>query len=238
MGATHGTHSGLHWPPCARVIAMSHLQQILDGGIVAVVRAPDSQQLVDVARALADGGVRAVEITMSVPNALDVLRQVRQALGDRLLLGAGTVLDPETARAVLLAGAEYVVAPTLNLEVVRLGKRYGKLVMPGAFTPTEILTAWEAGADIVKVFPAEVVGPPFFKAVRAPLPQVRLMPTGGVNLETAADFLKAGACCLGIGGQLVDPQAVARREFDKIRDLARQYVAIVQRTRQELQKSK
>ncbi len=210
------------------------LQRILEAGIVAVVRSPDSQQLVEVARALADGGVFAVEITMSVPNALDVLRQVRQALGDRILLGAGTVIDPETARAVLLAGAEYVVSPTLHLDVIRLCRRYGKAVLPGAFTPTEILTAWEAGADIVKVFPAEVVGPAYFKAVRAPLPQVRLMPTGGVNLETAADFLKAGACCLGIGSQLVDPQAVAKREFDKIRELARQYIAIVERTRKEL----
>src|SRR6266516_7154169 len=187
----------------------SQLRQVLDCGIVAVVRSPDSQQLVEVARALADGGVTVVEITMSVPNALDVLRQVRQALGDRLLLGAGTVLDPETARAVLLAGAEFIVAPTLNLDVIRLCRRYDKVVMPGAFTPTEILTAWEAGADVVKVFPAEVVGPAFFKAVRAPLPQIRLMPTGGVDLTTAAAFLKAGACCLGVGGQLVDPKAVA-----------------------------
>src|SRR4030095_7434058 len=120
-------------------------------------------QLVDVARALADGGVRIVEITMSVPNALDVLRRVRQALGDRVLLGAGTVLDPETARAVLLAGAEFIVAPTVNLHVIKLCRRYDKLVMPGALTPTEILTAWEAGADVVKVFPADVVGPAFFK---------------------------------------------------------------------------
>src|SRR5262245_54625489 len=127
------------------------LRQVLDCGLVAVVRSQDSQQLVEVVRALADGGVNVVEITMSVPNALDVLRQVRQALGDRVLLGAGTVLDPETARAVLLAGAEYIVAPTLNLDVIRLCQRYDKLVMPGAFTPTEILTAWEAGADIVKV---------------------------------------------------------------------------------------
>jgi 2-dehydro-3-deoxyphosphogluconate aldolase/(4S)-4-hydroxy-2-oxoglutarate aldolase len=209
------------------------LRRVLDCGIVAVVRSPDSQQLVEVARALADGGVTVVEITMTVPNALDVVRQVRQALGDRVLLGAGTILDPETARAALLAGAEYVVAPTLNLEVIRLCQRYGKLVMPGAFTPTEILTAWEAGADIVKVFPADVVGPAFFKAVRAPLPQVRLMPTGGVDLTTAAAFLKAGACCLGVGGQLVEPKAVAERNFDRIRDLARQYAAIVQQVRSE-----
>src|SRR5437879_11381572 len=195
------------------VMAESQLRRVLDSGIVAVVRAPDSDQLVEVAPALADGGVDVVEITMSVPNALDVLRQVRQKLGDRLLLGAGTVLDPETARAVLLAGAEFVVAPTINLEVIRLCRRYDKLVMPGAFTPTEILTAWEVGADIVKVFPADAVGPDCFKAMRGPLPQGRLMPTGGVDLTTAAAFLKAGACCLGIGGQLVAPKAVADRHF-------------------------
>lgn len=212
----------------------SQLRQVLDCGIVAVVRSPDHQQLVDVARALADGGVTVIEITMSVPNALDVLRQVRQALGDRVLLGAGTVLDTETARAVLLAGAEYIVSPTLNLDVIRLCRRYDKLIMPGAFTPTEILTAWEAGADIVKVFPADVVGPAFFKAVRAPLPQVRLMPTGGVDLTTASSFLKAGACCLGVGGQLVEAKAVAERNFDRIRDLARQFVAVVQQTRKQM----
>src|SRR5258707_6148747 len=122
----------------------AQLRQVLDCGIVAVVRSPDSQQLVEVARAMADGGVSVVEITMSVPNALDVLRQVRQALGDRLLLGAGTVLDPETARAVLLAGAEYIVAPTVNVDVIRLCQRYNKLVMPGAFTPTGHLSAWGA----------------------------------------------------------------------------------------------
>src|SRR5438045_7154680 len=168
---------------------------------------------------------------MSVPDALDVFRRDRNALGHRVLLGAGTILDAETARAALLAGAEYVVAPTLNLDVIRLCRRYDKVVMPGAFTPTEILTAWEAGADVVKVFPAEVVGPAFFKAVRAPLPQVRLMPTGGVDLTTAAAFLKAGACCLGVGGQLVEPKAVAARDFDRIRDLARQYVEVVRAAR-------
>src|SRR2546426_233719 len=193
----------------------TQLRQVLDCGVVAVVRSPDSGQLVGVARALADGGVTVVEITMTVPNALDVLRQVRQALGDRILLGAGTVLDTETARTVLLAGAEYIVAPTVNLEVIRLCQRYDKLVMPGAFTPTEILTAWEAGADIVKVFPADVVGPAFFKALRGPLPQVRVMPTGGVDLNTAADFPKAGAWCLAVVGQLGDPKAVVAGNFDR-----------------------
>jgi 2-dehydro-3-deoxyphosphogluconate aldolase/(4S)-4-hydroxy-2-oxoglutarate aldolase len=209
------------------------LRRVIDCGIVAVVRSPDSNQLVEVARALADGGVSVVEITMSVPNALDVLRQVRQALGDKLFLGAGTVLDPETARACFFAGAEFIVAPTVNVEVIRLCQRYDKLVMPGAFTPTEILTAWEAGADVVKVFPADVVGPAFFKALRGPLPQIRLMPTGGVDLNTAAAFLQAGACCLGVGGQLVDPKLVTERNFNRIRDLARQFRNIVRSERNE-----
>src|SRR6266446_7341423 len=207
------------------------LRHVLDCGIVAVVRSQDSQQLVEVVRALADGGVTVAEITMTVPGALDVIKQARAALGDRVLLGAGTILDPETGRAALLAGAEYLVSPTLSLDVIRLCNRYDKLVMPGAFTPTEILSAWEAGADIVKVFPAEVVGPAFFKALRGPLPQVRMMPTGGVDLTTAIEFLKAGACCLGVGSQLVEPRAVATRNFTRIRDRARQYVAIVKKTR-------
>jgi 2-dehydro-3-deoxyphosphogluconate aldolase / (4S)-4-hydroxy-2-oxoglutarate aldolase len=209
----------------------AQLQRVLDCGIVAVVRSHDSQQLVEVVRALVDGGVTVAEITMTVPHALEVMTQVRKALGDRVLLGAGTVLDPETARAVILAGAEYIVSPTVNLEVIRLCQRYDKLVMPGAFTPTEILSAWEAGADIVKVFPAEVVGPAYFKALRGPLPQIRLMPTGGVDLKTAAEFLKAGACCLGIGSQLVEPTAVANRDFDRLRELAGQYAAIVKQFR-------
>lgn len=207
------------------------LDRILDAGIVAVVRAPDPAGLVEVIRALAAGGVTVAEVTLTVPNALDVVREAKRALGDSVLLGAGTVLDPETCRAALLAGAEFIVSPTLNLDVIRLCRRYDKLVMPGAFTPTEILAAWEAGADIVKVFPADVVGPTFFKAMRGPLPQVRLMPTGGVDLTNAADYLKAGACCLGVGSQLVDPKLVAAKAFDQLRELAARYVDVVRRAR-------
>ena len=210
---------------------LARLQRVLDNGIVAVVRSPDSHRLVDVAKALAEGGVRVMEITFTVPNALEVIRQVKQQLGEGILLGAGTVLDAETARAALLAGAEFIVAPTLNIDVIRLCHRYDKLVMPGAFTPTEILAAWEAGADIVKVFPADVGGPAYIKALRGPLPQIRLMPTGGVDLNTAGEFLKAGACCLGVGSQLVDPKAVDAGDYAHIRDLARQYVEIVQKNR-------
>jgi 2-dehydro-3-deoxyphosphogluconate aldolase/(4S)-4-hydroxy-2-oxoglutarate aldolase len=205
------------------------LQRVLDCGIVAVVRFDDPGPLVEVVRALAEGGVTVAEVTLTVPNALDVIREAKRLLGDRILLGAGTVLDPETCRAALLAGAEFVVAPAVSPDVIRMCRRYDKLVMPGAFTPTEVLTAWEAGADVVKVFPADVVGPAFFKALRGPLPQVKLMPTGGVDLTTASEFLKAGAVCLGVGGQLVEPKAVAARDFARITDLAKQYVEIVKK---------
>jgi len=207
------------------------LRRILDGGIVAVVRSESSESLVKVVQALAEGGVTAAEITFTVPDAIEVIRQVRKEVGDAVVLGAGTVLDPETARAALLAGAEYIVAPTVNLEVIKLCRRYDKVIMPGAFTPTEVVAAWEAGADVVKVFPADIGGPPFLKALRGPLPQVRLMPTGGVDLTTAEQFLKAGACCLGVGSALVDPKLIAANQFDRIRDLAGQYSSLVRQFR-------
>jgi 2-dehydro-3-deoxyphosphogluconate aldolase/(4S)-4-hydroxy-2-oxoglutarate aldolase len=207
------------------------LKRILDGALVAVVRAPDPTGLVDVVRALADGGVTAAEVTLTVPNALDVLKAAKATLGDRVVLGVGTVLDPESAWAAIDAGAAFVVAPTLDHDVVRICRQRDTVVMPGAFTPTEIYAAWRAGADVVKVFPADAVGPAFFKAMRGPLPQIKLMPTGGVDLTNAAAFLKAGAACLGVGGQLVDPTLVKDRAFDRITDLARQYVRIVQETR-------
>ncbi len=203
------------------------LQRVLNCGIIAVVRAPDPAGLVDVVRALADGGVTVAEVTFTIPNAIEVIREVSRQLGNRVLLGAGTVLDTETARAAILAGADFVVSPALNLDVIRLCRRYDKLVMPGAFTPTEILTAWEAGADIVKVFPADIVGPAFFKAVRGPLPQIKLMPTGGVDLNTASEFLKAGAVCLGVGSQLVDPKLIAAKDYAALTALAKKYADIV-----------
>ena len=207
------------------------LSRIVHSGVVAVLRAPSGEMLSDVAEALLAGGVEAVEVTFTVPGAHRVLEQVADRLGAKVLLGAGTVLDPETARTALLAGAEFIVAPTINLDVIRLCRRYDKAVMPGALTPTEVLTAWEAGADVVKVFPSGFTGPKYLKALHGPLPQVRLMPTGGVNLQTAADFLRAGACALGIGGALVEAKAVAGGDMARIQSLARQYVEIIQDTR-------
>ena len=210
------------------------LERVIQSGIVAVIRSPSSEQLVQVAEALYAGGVDVLEITFTVPKALEIIAAVRDRLGKKVLLGAGTVLDPETARAALLAGAEYVVSPTVNVDVIKLCSRYDKLAMPGAFTPTEVVTAWEAGAGIVKVFPADLVGPQYLKILHGPLPQVRLMPTGGVNLKTIGDFLRAGACTVGIGGSLVDQQAIRDGDFQKITSLAEQYVALVKQTRAEL----
>jgi 2-dehydro-3-deoxyphosphogluconate aldolase/(4S)-4-hydroxy-2-oxoglutarate aldolase len=209
----------------------ANLERIFRCGVVAIIRAPSGETLAEAAEALAAGGVEAIEVTFTVPRAPKVLEEVADRLGDKIVLGAGTVLDPETARAAILAGAEFIVGPNVNPGVIRLARRYGKLVFPGAFTPTEIVSAWEAGADIVKVFPSDFVGPAYLKALSGPLPQIRLMPTGGVNLQTAADFLRAGACALGIGGSLVEPKALAARDFARIESLARQYVEIVKKTR-------
>jgi 2-dehydro-3-deoxyphosphogluconate aldolase/(4S)-4-hydroxy-2-oxoglutarate aldolase len=211
----------------------TNLERVLRGGVVAILRAPSGEMLLEAASALAAGGVEAVEVTFTVPRAHRVLEQVADRLGDKILLGAGTVLDPETARTAILAGAEFIVGPNVNRRVIRLCRRYDKLVFPGAFTPTEVVAAWEAGADIVKIFPSDFVGPGYLKALSGPLPQVRLMPTGGVNLQTAADFLRAGACALGIGGSLVEPKALAARDFARIESLARQYVEIVNKTRRD-----
>lgn len=208
------------------------LHRLLDCGIVAVIRAPSGEILGDVAEALLEGGVEVIEVTFTVPKAHRVLEQVADRLGDKIVLGAGTVLDAQTARTAMLAGAEFIVSPTTNTDVIRIARRYDKAVLPGALTPTEVLRAWEAGADIVKVFPSDLTGPSYLKALRGPLPQIRLMPTGGVNLDTAADFLRAGACALGIGGALVSGKAIANRDLEGINALARKYVEIVKQVRE------
>ncbi|MBI1310598.1 bifunctional 4-hydroxy-2-oxoglutarate aldolase/2-dehydro-3-deoxy-phosphogluconate aldolase [bacterium] len=210
------------------------LQKTLDTGIVSIIRAKSGEQLVEVAKALYDGGIDVIEVTFTVPGVLDIIAAVKRELGDRILLGAGTVLDTESARAAILAGAEFIVTPTVKPDVIQLCNRYSKAVMPGAFTPTEILTAWEAGADFVKVFPADIGGPSYLKAVHGPLPQVRLLPTGGVDLQTLPAFIKAGASAVGLGSALVEKSAVESGDMDRIRSLAEQYVALLKKSRAEL----
>jgi 2-dehydro-3-deoxyphosphogluconate aldolase/(4S)-4-hydroxy-2-oxoglutarate aldolase len=202
-------------------------------GVVAIVRADSSEELIDVTGAIKAGGINIIEITMTTPNALQVIADVSQKYRAEVLVGVGSVLDAETARAAILAGAEFVVSPVLKLDVIEVCKRYSKVVMPGAFTPTEILTAWEHGADYVKVFPASAVGPKYFRDIKAPLPQIALIPTGGVSVENAGEFIKAGAAALGVGGALVDKKAIAQRKFDLLTETARKLVEEVRKAREE-----
>lgn len=201
------------------------LTQLLERKVIAVIRMTDTDKLADVIGAIQKGGVEWIEITMVVPDAIEVLRETSKRAGARAVIGAGTVLDPETARLAILAGAEFIVSPILNLDVIRLAHRYDRLAIPGAFTPTEILTAWEAGADVVKVFPATSLGPKFVKDVGGPLPQVKLCPTGGVTVENAREFIAAGAACVGIGTDLLDKKAIAEGRYDHLTQRAKQLVA-------------
>jgi len=208
---------------------------IKEVGIVPVVRTTTAEAAIRSIDALYAGGIRAAEITMTVPGAVKALEKVADQFGDKLVLGAGTVLDAETARICMLAGAEFFVTPALKLETIEVARRYAKVVCPGALTPTEVLTAWEAGADIVKVFPCgNVGGPAYIKALKGPFPQIELIPTGGVNLETAGKFLQAGACAVAVGGELVDAKLVAAGRFDALEDLARKYLAVIAQARQEM----
>ena len=200
------------------------LGMIVESGVVAIMRAKNSDQLLDAARAVLAGGVQAIEVTMTTPGALDVIHQATSQFGSEVLFGVGSVLDPETARAAILAGAKFVVCPTLNLKTIEICKRYSIPVMPGAYTPTEILTAWEAGADIIKVFPASAGGPPYIKAVKAPLPHIRLAAVGGVDLTNTADFIKAGVEVVGVGGELVNQKLLDARDFAAITERARGFV--------------
>jgi 2-dehydro-3-deoxyphosphogluconate aldolase/(4S)-4-hydroxy-2-oxoglutarate aldolase len=200
-------------------------------GIVAIMRAKSSDQLLAAADAVLAGGVNAIEVTMTTPGALRVIEEATTKYGDEVIFGVGSVLDPETARAAILAGAQFVVCPTLNLKTIKMCKRYSVPVVPGAYTPTEVLTAWEAGADMVKIFPASVGGPAYIKAVKAPLPQVKLVPVGGVNLKTTADFIRAGSEVVGVGSSLINQKLLDEKEFSTISENARRYREEVQKGR-------
>jgi 2-dehydro-3-deoxyphosphogluconate aldolase/(4S)-4-hydroxy-2-oxoglutarate aldolase len=208
------------------------LSRIREIGLLPVLRAQSIDEAVALAEAIEAGGVRALEVTMTVPGALEVIRQLARETKGRILIGAGTVLDAETARACMLAGAEFIVSPALNLKTIEICRRYGVAVMPGALTPTEVVTAWEAGADVVKVFPCSSLGgASYLKALKGPLPQIELIATGGVSLATAAEFLAAGAFALGVGGDLVNSKAIAEGKPEIVTETARKYVAIIAKYR-------
>ena len=213
------------------------LGKIREVGLVPIVRAPSAEDALLAAEAIVAGNIGILEITMTVPNAIQVIEKVANKFGDKLLLGAGTILDTETGRAALLAGAEFIVTPALNLQVIELARRYGKPIMPGALTPTEVLTAWQAGADIVKIFPCGPVGgAKYIKALKGPFPQIEMIPTGGVNLETTPDLIKAGAAAVAVGGELVDLKSLREGKFDGITANARLYLEAVRAARASMTK--
>jgi 2-dehydro-3-deoxyphosphogluconate aldolase/(4S)-4-hydroxy-2-oxoglutarate aldolase len=211
------------------------IRRIKEVGLVPVVRAASADEAMRATEAIKDGGVSVLEITMTVPGAVNAIEKVADRFGDDVLVGAGTVLDAETARTCILAGAQFIVSPSVSLETIACCRRYSIAVLPGALTPTEIVQAWAAGADFVKVFPAGALGgASYLKAIKAPLPQVDLVPTGGVSLTTAADFIKAGACALGVGADLVDLKALREGRPSVIIQRARQYLEIVREARQDV----
>ena len=207
------------------------VEMIEKSGVVVVMRLDRSDQLDKIIDALANGGVRVLEITMTMPNAVDIIRNISKTLSDEFLIGAGTVLYPETARRVIAAGAEFIVSPVFNPNVIKVAHEYDKVVLPGAFSATEILTAWNAGADIVKVFPATVVGPKYFKDIHGPLPQVKLIPTGGVTVDNAEEFIRCGAVCLGVGSALLDKQMIKNQDWVGIEKRAKEFNTAVKRGR-------
>lgn len=203
------------------------IHRMLNPGVIAVIRADSSEQLLDAARAMADGGVIAMEVTMTTPNAIDVIKSVTTALGDKVLMGVGTVLDDITARLAILAGAEYVVTPVMRPDVIALCRRYSKPIVCGAVTPTEALNAHEAGADFVKLFPADTLGPTYIKALKAPLPQLQIIPTGGVTTKTAGDFIKAGCAAVAAGSSLVSKDVLAKKDWKTLSQTSREFVSAV-----------
>ena len=210
---------------------MASVVDVESSGVVAIVRLDDLSRAVPLTEALLRGGVQAVEFTFTNRLAARVIESVREALGESAVIGAGTVLDPETARTAILAGAQFVVTPTLNASVIELCRRYAIPTVIGAFTPTEMLTAWEAGATYVKVFPASIGGPGYLKDVRGPLPQLKLIPTGGVSVENAGDFIRAGAVAIAVGSNLVDAKSVANEAWCVLEERARALIEAVRAAR-------
>ena len=205
---------------------------IREVGLVPIVRAPSPEDAFRAAEAIISGGIGIAEITMTVPNAIRVMERVAERYGDKVLLGAGTILDSESCRAALLAGAEFIVTPSLDVRVIEMARRYSKPCFPGALTPTEVLTAWQAGADMVKIFPAGPVGgPKYIKALKGPFPQIDFIPTGGVNLETTPEFIKAGAAAVAVGGELVDLKALREDKLEVITSNARRFLDAVRSAR-------
>ncbi len=204
---------------------METLQRIFHNKLVAIVRGVNPRDVLDVSKALYEGGIKTLEITVDTPNVLQVIEQVRNEFDGEIIVGAGTVLDSETARAAIMAGSQFIFSPTVNVETIKMTKRYGVVSIPGAMTPTEILTAYENGGDIIKVFPSTILGPAYLKDIKGPLPHIPLMPTGGVNLDTISEYFQVGAVAAGLGSSLVKKQdSYSKEDLKALTQRARQFV--------------
>jgi 2-dehydro-3-deoxyphosphogluconate aldolase / (4S)-4-hydroxy-2-oxoglutarate aldolase len=218
------------------VQSVDTVQRIRDLGIVPIVRTADAESAIRSVEAICEGGIPCAEITMTVDGAIRALERVAAKFGDKILLGAGTVLDPETARACMLAGAEFFVTPCLNPSTIEMAKRYSKAIFPGALTPTEIMAAWQAGADAIKVFPCSALGgAKYIKALRGPFPQIEFVPTGGVNLDTLGDFIAAGCSAVGVGSELIDAKTIAAGKYEIFVERAKQFRQKVSEARSKSQ---
>ena len=207
---------------------MDALQRILENKLVAIIRGVKEEDVLSIAKALSEGGITVFEITADTPGILRLIEKVKTKLGGAVTVGAGTVLDPETARAAIMAGAEFIFSPTVSIDTILMTKRYGAVSIPGAMTPTEILSAYEQGADVIKVFPADTMGPRYMKDIHGPLPHIPLMPTGGVNLGNVKEYLNNGVVALGLGGALVKAgEEVSEATLEQLRQRARQFVGEV-----------
>jgi len=207
------------------------LDSILECGIVAVVRGTSDELMMRAIEAALDGGINAIEVAFTVPNALEIIRRLAESVSDDVILGAGTVLTPEMAADAVDAGARFIVSPNVNLATIEMAKSRGVPVFPGALSPTEIITAWQAGADMVKIFPANVMGPTYLKDLHGPFPQIKFMPTGGVNLSTARDYLENGAAALGVGGDLINKKLMEEGNFAEITNRAKKFREIIREFR-------
>lgn len=210
------------------------LSHIISTGIITVIRMKDAGRVIKVITAIMSGGVKSIEITMTVPGAVDIIATLAKSVSDDVVIGAGTVVDVQTANQVIDAGAQFVVGPILNLDIVKLCRERDTVVMPGCFSPTEIFTAWHAGADIVKVFPATLLGPKYFKDIRGPFPDIRLMPTGGVTVDNVGEWIAAGAVAVGIGSDLLDKKSIDEERYEVLTERARSMVQNFLKAKQAL----
>ena len=207
------------------------IKLIRETSLISVVRGQNPNKLIKIVDALVDGGVKLIEITMDSQYPLDMLKEVNSHVDDNIAVGAGTVLDAETARSAILAGADFIVSPVLNTDVIKMSKRYNKIVIPGVMTPSEIIKAWETGADFVKVFPAKTLGPDFIKSVKGPLGQVEIIPTGGINLDNVDDFIKAGSTAVGVGSSLINKEAIKKEHYEQITENAELFIDKITKTK-------